>query len=89
MKHVVSPNYEHVKWAAQWKEAFPEATLYGQRRPYHIHQPAFQSLHSCLRKKPSLSWRIVYEYNRQSSEKHNALPAKVYINQCEYLGYAP
>jgi hypothetical protein len=29
VKHVVSPNYEHVKWAAQWKQAFPDATLYG------------------------------------------------------------
>jgi hypothetical protein len=29
VKHVVSPNYEHVKWAAQWKEAYPDATLYG------------------------------------------------------------
>ena len=27
--HVVSPNYEHVKYAAQWKEAFPDAVLYG------------------------------------------------------------
>tara|TARA_B110000977_G_scaffold7481_1_gene10286 strand:- start:3182 stop:3859 length:678 start_codon:yes stop_codon:yes gene_type:complete len=29
VKHIVSPNYEHVKWAAQWKEAYPEAILYG------------------------------------------------------------
>ena len=29
VKHVVSPNYEHVKWAAQWKAAYPDATLYG------------------------------------------------------------
>lgn len=26
--HVVSPNYEHVKYAAQWKRAYPDATLY-------------------------------------------------------------
>ena len=29
VKHVVSPNYEHVKWAAQWKAAYPAATLWG------------------------------------------------------------
>ena len=27
--HVVSPNYEHVKYAKQWKLAYPDATLYG------------------------------------------------------------
>jgi len=26
---IVSPNYEHVKWAKQWGEAYPEATLWG------------------------------------------------------------
>ena len=29
VRHVVSPNYEHVKWAAQWKAAYPDATLWG------------------------------------------------------------
>ncbi|CAE7705894.1 unnamed protein product, partial [Symbiodinium microadriaticum] len=29
VRHIVSPNFEHVKWAAQWKEAFPDATLWG------------------------------------------------------------
>mmetsp|Transcript_33600 Transcript_33600/g.75425 ORF Transcript_33600/g.75425 Transcript_33600/m.75425 type:complete len:333 (+) Transcript_33600:20-1018(+) len=29
VRHIVSPNFEHVKWAAQWKEAFPEAILWG------------------------------------------------------------
>lgn len=29
VRHVVSPNFEHVKWAAQWKEAYPDATLWG------------------------------------------------------------
>jgi hypothetical protein len=29
VKFVVSPNYEHVKYAKQWKEAYPNATLYG------------------------------------------------------------
>ena len=29
VKFVVSPNYEHVKYASQWKEAYPSATLYG------------------------------------------------------------
>ena len=29
VKFVVSPNYEHVKYASQWKEAYPGATLYG------------------------------------------------------------
>jgi hypothetical protein len=29
VKFVVSPNYEHVKYASQWKEAYPNATLYG------------------------------------------------------------
>ena len=29
VRHVVSPNFEHVKWAAQWKAAYPSATLYG------------------------------------------------------------
>lgn len=29
VRHVVSPNYEHVKWAAQWKDAYPDATLWG------------------------------------------------------------
>lgn len=27
--HIVSPNYEHVKYARQWKDAYPNATLYG------------------------------------------------------------
>lgn len=27
--HIVSPNFEHVKWARQWREAFPSATLWG------------------------------------------------------------
>ena len=27
--HIVSPNYEHLKYAAQWKQAYPDATLYG------------------------------------------------------------
>ena len=25
----MSPNFEHVKHAAQWKESYPAATLYG------------------------------------------------------------
>jgi hypothetical protein len=29
VRHVVSPNYEHVKYAAAWKAAYPDATLYG------------------------------------------------------------
>lgn len=29
VKHIVSPNYEHTKFAQQWKEAYPNATLYG------------------------------------------------------------
>ncbi|CAE7366198.1 unnamed protein product [Symbiodinium natans] len=29
VRHIVSPNFEHVKWAAQWKGAFPDATLWG------------------------------------------------------------
>lgn len=29
VRHVVSPNYEHVKYARQWKEAYPNCTLYG------------------------------------------------------------
>ncbi|CAK9020454.1 unnamed protein product [Durusdinium trenchii] len=29
VQHVVSPNFEHVKYAKQWKEAYPEATLWG------------------------------------------------------------
>ncbi|CAE7400250.1 unnamed protein product, partial [Symbiodinium necroappetens] len=29
VRHIVSPNFEHVKWAAQWKAAFPDATLWG------------------------------------------------------------
>lgn len=27
--HIVAPNFEHVKWAKQWKEAFPNAVLWG------------------------------------------------------------
>lgn len=29
VRHIVSPNFEHVKYARQWREAFPEATLWG------------------------------------------------------------
>ena len=29
VKHIVSPNYEHVKYAQKWKEAYPNATLWG------------------------------------------------------------
>ena len=29
VKHIVSPNYEHVKFAKQWIDAFPDATGYG------------------------------------------------------------
>ena len=29
VRHIVSPNYEHTKFARQWKDAYPEATLYG------------------------------------------------------------
>lgn len=29
VRHIVSPNFEHVKWARQWKEAYPDATLWG------------------------------------------------------------
>ena len=29
VKHIVSPNYEHVKYAAQWKQAYPSAELWG------------------------------------------------------------
>jgi hypothetical protein len=29
VKFIVSPNYEHVKYAKKWKDAYPEATLYG------------------------------------------------------------
>ncbi|CAJ1358933.1 unnamed protein product [Effrenium voratum] len=29
VRHIVSPNFEHVKWAKPWKEAFPEAVLWG------------------------------------------------------------
>mmetsp|Transcript_22568 Transcript_22568/g.29297 ORF Transcript_22568/g.29297 Transcript_22568/m.29297 type:complete len:295 (-) Transcript_22568:233-1117(-) len=28
VKHIISPNYEHVKYAADWIEAYPEATSY-------------------------------------------------------------
>jgi hypothetical protein len=29
VKHVVSPNYEHVKFASQWHRAFPDAKMWG------------------------------------------------------------
>jgi len=29
VKHIVSPNYEHVKYAKQWIDAYPDATAYG------------------------------------------------------------
>lgn len=29
VRHIVSPNYEHTKFGRQWKDAYPEATLYG------------------------------------------------------------
>lgn len=29
VRHIVSPNFEHVKYAAQWIAAYPEATAYG------------------------------------------------------------
>lgn len=29
LKHIVSPNYEHIKFARQWKEEWPDAVLYG------------------------------------------------------------
>lgn len=29
VKHIVSPNYEHVKYAQQWIEAYPDAVAYG------------------------------------------------------------
>jgi hypothetical protein len=29
VKHIVSPNYEHVKYAVQWKRAYPDAILWG------------------------------------------------------------
>jgi hypothetical protein len=29
VKHVISPNYEHVKFAKMWGEAFPEAKMWG------------------------------------------------------------
>lgn len=29
VRHIVAPNYEHVKWAQQWRDAYPEATLWG------------------------------------------------------------
>lgn len=29
VEHVVAPNYEHVKYAASWRAAFPDATLWG------------------------------------------------------------
>ncbi len=29
VKHIVSPNYEHVKYAKQWNEAYPEAYMWG------------------------------------------------------------
>lgn len=44
VKHIVSPNYEHVKWAAQWKEAYPEATLYGSP--------------GMMQKKPAIPWDV-------------------------------
>jgi hypothetical protein len=47
VKHVVSPNFEHVKHAAQWKESFPAATLYGcpagcySRSLFHLYLSRF------------------------------------------------
>jgi len=29
VKHIVSPNYEHLKYAKMWKRAYPNATLWG------------------------------------------------------------
>lgn len=29
VKHIVSPNYEHTAFAKQWKDAYPDAVLYG------------------------------------------------------------
>ena len=29
VKYVVSPNYEHLKYAAQWHESFPDAEMWG------------------------------------------------------------
>ena len=29
VKHIVSPNYEHVKYAKMWSEAFPDANMWG------------------------------------------------------------
>ncbi|CAM9381047.1 unnamed protein product [Chrysoparadoxa australica] len=43
VKHIVSPNYEHLKWAPQWIEAFPDAESYG--------------CPGVLEKKPDVKWK--------------------------------
>lgn len=29
VRHIVAPNFWHTRYARQWKDAYPEATLYG------------------------------------------------------------
>ena len=28
VKHVISPNYEHIKYAKEWQEAYPDALMW-------------------------------------------------------------
>ena len=64
VKYIVSPNYEHLKFAEQWSKAYPDAYMYGC--------PGLSE------RLPSIKWEgeIPYGYRPSDSEDNNTLKDK-------------
>ncbi len=78
VRHIVSPNFEHLKYAEQWAEVYPEANLYGclglqQRMP----QLRFAAE---LDGKPVAAWEASMEYVVMDCEA-NPFTGKPFFNE--------
>jgi len=52
VEHVVAPNYEHVKYTAQWAAAYPDANVYGAQALEHTSSTRDRSFFPCRLPRP-------------------------------------
>ena len=69
IKHIISPNYEHLKYAKQWSEKYPQAFMYAC--------PGLRSIKTDV----NWSYELFDEQNSQSTLQNNGIDC-VYFN-CE------
>jgi hypothetical protein len=96
VKHIVSPNYEHVKYASQWKQAYPNAELWGcpgfvERMPdldwsgeipNHYRPAGFQGAMAPSHALPSNFWDSSLMETLHVDMEINPFTGKPFFNEC-------